>query len=84
VGRSGGFGPNSEISLFLPFSFPFLFQIQIIQIQTLNFHLNSDFCGRFIFTLIAQLKHGMVNLSIFDIYFVITNASLSPILEFLI
>jgi hypothetical protein len=49
-----------------------------------KFPFKYKFCGRFIFTLIAQLKHGMVNLFIFDIYFVITNASLSPILEFLI
>jgi hypothetical protein len=70
---------QAEFSLFFLFFSIFLsyFKSKSYQIQILNFHLDSNF-------VVDLYSHSMVNLFIFYIYFVITNASLSPILEFLI
>jgi hypothetical protein len=85
-------GPNWCSLAQLEFSSSFLFLFYFSFLISSPNHINSNskfpfkfkFHGIFIFTLISQLKPGMMNLFIFYIYFAITNASLSPILEFLI
>jgi hypothetical protein len=70
MGRLKRTGPNAGF-MFFYFSFSFSFYFQI---HNLNSHSNSNFVVNFAFSLNVQLKHGMVNLFIFDICFVITSA----------
>jgi hypothetical protein len=75
---------SGPIRIFFSFSISFLISNPNHINSNSKFPFKFKFHGIFIFTLISQLKPGMMNLFIFYIYFAITNASLSPILEFLI
>jgi hypothetical protein len=85
MGRALRIRPIRGFSLFFLFCFIFCFScLSFLQIQNSNSHLNSNFVVICLHIKCPTYTWYKMNLLIFEFYLVMTSASLSPILGFLI